>query len=329
VEQWLRLEKHENHAKCIWAIRFHCHWFTCQFDLRQFPFDQQELFIRISSGWDETKVQFLASKHDPCRSSFDDYNMPDYILAGNRIVDVHSTHGRDAKFLCRSDTSSSNTASRYNSVFLVQNVSRQPGYYVLNLYIPAFLIASSGLISFVFNVEDFTDRSNVLMTLLLTIVAFRQVIGQNLPRLPYLTYLDRYALVSLFLLIAIGVVASALSTAAICVGEPTRRPTLCTSVLPTLDYRALDHADYVCLVVVSVIWMVYHLLEFFLILRARQIEQKAADFALKEDEAERHEHHKQLPTVHESEMAEVKTTTSSSSTDGTKPQTKGEYLAVA
>jgi len=328
-EQWLRLERHETHAKCVWAVRFHCNVFTCQFDLRQFPFDQQQLFLRISSGWDETKVKFVMAKHDACRSSFDDYNLPDYFLTGNRIVDVHSTHPRDAPFLCRTDKSSSNSASRYNSIFLIQNVSRQPGYYILNLYVPAFLIASSGLISFVFNVEDFPDRSNVLMTLLLTVVAFRQVITQNLPRLPYLTYMDRYALVSLFLLVAIGVVSSALSTAAICVSEPMRRPTLCTAVLPSLDYRSLDYADYVSLVVIAVVWMVYQGIELFLICRARRIEEREADAAQKEADAERHAHHKNLPKS--TEMTEVKTSSpapSSTGTSSTSSTPAGDYVPV-
>jgi len=130
-EQWVRMERHEWHAKVIWAVRFRSSSFTCLFDLRRFPFDQQALFIRISSGWDERKVQFVTAKTDPCRESYDDYNLLEYDLVENRIADVYSTDARDARFLFRSDTSSSNSLVRYNSVFLIQNVSRQPGFFSL------------------------------------------------------------------------------------------------------------------------------------------------------------------------------------------------------
>jgi len=277
----VRAEKEDDHVRVIWAIRFRCNKFTCQFDLRQFPFDQQALFIRISSGWDESKVQFIISPRDePCRQAYDDYNLPDYELVSSRIADVHSLDTRDKRYMCRSDISSSNSGVRYNSIFLVQNVSRNPEFYVLNLYLPAFLISSSAFTAFVFAVEDFNGRSTVLMTLLLTAVAFKQVIGQNLPRLPYITYLDRYALMSLALIVLIGIIAAAESTAAVCVEAPERRPTLCPQ-LSGLDHSGLDHADHVCLIVVSVCWAFYQVIEGVLIGLARRVEQKALNQQLR------------------------------------------------
>jgi len=274
----VRAEKDPDGLKVIWAIRFRCHKFACQFDLWEFPFDQQELLIRISSGWDESKVQFVIStREEPCRQAFDDYNLPDYELVESRIADVKSVEKRDQLYMFRSDTSSSNSGVRYNSVFLVQTILRHPEFYVLNMYLPAFLISSSAFTSFVFAVEDFNGRATVLMTLLLTAVAFKQFIGQNLPRLPYVTYLDRYALMSLGLIVLIGIIAAALSTAAVCVEAPTRRPTLCTSVLPSLDHSHLDRADNICLIVVASVWACYQLIEAIFVGRARRIEQIAVN----------------------------------------------------
>jgi len=181
---------------------------------------------------------------------------------------------------------------------------------LLNLYLPTLLISSSAFIAFVFYVEDFDGRSSVLMTLLLTVVAFKQVIGQNLPRLPYITYLDRYALVSLALIVLIGVIAAALSTAAVCVDAPQRKPTLCTDVLPTLDNQYIDHADYVCLVVVSIFWLVYQILELVLIIIARRVEKKGAELAAVEREKHHHETYSatgtELATVAKSSTTETK-----------------------
>jgi len=313
-EQWVRMERHEEHAKVVWAVRFQCGTFTCLFDLRKFPFDQQALFIRISSGWDERKVQFVTASTDAVKETYDDYNLMEYERIGNRIADVYSTDARDAKYLCRSDTSSSNSAVRYNSIFLIQNISRDPSFYLLNLYLPTLLISSSAFISFVFYVEDFNGRSSVLMTLLLTVVAFKQVIGQNLPRLPYITFLDRYALISLALIVLIGVIASALSTAAVCVDAPTRKPTLCTEVLPSLDLQFVDHADYICLVVVSIIWLAYQFFELILIFQARRIEQKGVELAAVE--REKH-HHESYPAATGTELATVAKSSSETKADYT------------
>jgi len=278
----VRAEKAEDgsHTKVIWAIRLRCNQYTCQFDLKKFPFDQQDLFIRISSGWDETKVQFaMSTREEPTRQAFDDFNLPDYSLVGSRIADVHTKDPRDTHLPFRTDISSSNSAARYNSVFLIQNVTRNPEFFVLNLYLPTCLISSSGFTAFVFDVEDFNGRSTVLLLLLLTVVSFKQFIGLNLPRLPYITYMDRYALVSLGLIIVIGIIAAALSTAAMCVDEPTRRPKLCTNVSPSLDFMIVDHADYVCLVVVATLWMAYHLIEGIIIVRARRIDLQEIETA--------------------------------------------------
>lgn len=305
AEQWMRMERHESHVKVVWAIRFKCGQFTSMFDLRKFPFDQQSLIIRISSGWDERKIQFVASAKHPSRSVYNDYALPDYRLTGNRVADVYSIDKRDAPYLCRSDPSSSNSAARYNSIFLIQCVARRPRFYVLNLYLPAFLISSSAFTSFVFYVEDFGNRTGILMTLLLTVVSFGGVIGQNLPRLPYITYLDRYNLATLGLIVLIGIVAAALSSAAVCVDAPERKPTLCGSVLPSVDHSFIDNADYVSLVVIAVFWMVYQILEFGFVVIARQI-------AVKDDSApgaqqEKHTHGPDgkivLPPV--TEMTEV------------------------
>jgi len=274
----VRAERVDGHATVIWAVRFRCNKFSCQFNLRKFPFDQQALFIRISSQWDETKVQFLASTRDkPTRMAYDDYNLPDYSLVNSRIADVQSKEKWNKMYMCRSDVGSSNSGARYNSIFLIQSVLRHPEFYVLNLYLPTFLISSSGLIAFVFAVEDFNGRSTVLMTLLLTVVAFKQVITQNLPRLPYITYMDRYALVSLALIVLIGVIAAAESTAAVCVVAPERRPTLSAAVLPTLNFEFLDNSDNICLIVVSICWLFYQFIELGLIAAARRVERCEMD----------------------------------------------------
>jgi len=271
AEEWVKMDRAGEQIHVCWAVRFHSTKFTCVFDLRNFPFDQQSLVIRVSSTWDEKKVQFRANPVDPVLQSYGDYNLQDYSLTTGRVVDVTSRDSRDDCYTTRSDAGSSTSGVRYNSAFLIQVVARNPGFYLLNLYLPTFLISSCSFACFAFVVDEFAGRSAILVTLLLTVVAFKQVIGQHLPRLPYLTYLDRYVLTGLSLVVIVGILTSSLAAASVCVDTPTRKPTLCGQVLlGTLDHQYVDYGDFICLVATSITWAFYQLFEVFMIFRARR-----------------------------------------------------------
>jgi len=270
-EEWVRMERQGEDIDVCWTIRFHATKFTSVFDLRRFPFDQQALVIRICSTWDEKVVQFRAQGPDACRQAYDDYNLQDYELTLGRLVDVESKDPRDSCYMTRSDSSSSTSGARYNSIFLLQHVARHSGFFLLNFYLPTFLIASCCFIAYAIVVEEFGSRASILVTLMLTVVAFKQVIGQYLPRLPYITYMDRYALAGLSLVVVIGIIHASLAAASLCVDKPTRKPMLCTTVGTVFTSRsAVDHADYICLVVSSISWAVYQIFEVFMICRARR-----------------------------------------------------------
>jgi len=275
TEQWVRMERSGENISVVWSVRFHSTSFTCIFDLRRFPFDRQHLVVRVSSTWDEKKVQFRSSQTDTISSVIADYNIQDYQLAGTHIVDV--TAG-GTRYATRSDPGSSTSGVRYNSIFLVQTVQRNPGFYMFNLYLPTFLIASFAFAVFAFVVDDFSGRSSIIVTVLLTVVAFKQGIKQYVPSLPYVTYGDRYILAGLGMVIIIAIETASLAAASLCVSGPQRRPTLCgATVLGSLKYANVDFADAVCWAADVGVWLGYHLVEAILIGRAsrRLVGQKA------------------------------------------------------
>jgi len=55
-------------------------------------------------------------------------------------------------------------------------------------------ISLLGLTSFALTQDDLGDRLNLLITLILTAVAFGVIVTSSLPNVPYLTYLDKYIL---------------------------------------------------------------------------------------------------------------------------------------
>jgi len=74
------------------------------------------------------------------------------------------------------------------------HVSRAWGYYFWNVYLVLFLLVSMAGSTFAFSSDNLGDRMNVVITMVLTVVAFKFSISQTIPRINYATYLDRYFL---------------------------------------------------------------------------------------------------------------------------------------
>ena len=69
-----------------------------------------------------------------------------------------------------------------------------------------YLLIVSMFVIFVMDpVEDFADRINICLTLILAAVAFLYVVGEQLPKVPYLTLLDKLLLISFFFIFLGGV----------------------------------------------------------------------------------------------------------------------------
>jgi len=262
------MNREGEHIRVIWAVRFHSAPFTCVFDLRKFPFDNQNLVVRVSSTWDEKTVQFRRD-NQPVREIFEDYNLQDYEPTSGLILDLNSQL-KSHRYHFRSDPGTSGSAVRYSSAYVIQRVRRYPGFYLFNLYLPTFLICSFAFCAFAFTPDDFASRASIIVTVLLTVVAFKQAIKQYIPQLPYQTSVDRYILAGLSVVVILAIEMASLAAAAVCVSSPSRKPTLCgASVLGSLEYSFVDGADFICLVVTGGLWLFYQCLEGFLICRAR------------------------------------------------------------
>ena len=68
---------------------------------------------------------------------------------------------------------------------------------LLNIVIPMAFICGLSLTSFALNAEEeLGDRLNLLITLILTVVAFQYTVFEKLPNVAYLTFIHRYVLIS-------------------------------------------------------------------------------------------------------------------------------------
>jgi len=90
-------------------------------------------------------------------------------------------------------------------------VVRRHKYYTVNLMVLMAAICSVGFMGYAIPPEEFNDRSALVLTILLTAVAFKFAVSDQLPKVPYMTVLDLFYLCNLALLLAI-MIAMTLAT---------------------------------------------------------------------------------------------------------------------
>jgi hypothetical protein len=72
--------------------------------------------------------------------------------------------------------------------------TRKSGFYVLNIATFLAAIVSLSSLSFAFSPDDLPSRMNANLTLLLTAIAYKFVISETLPKINFVTALDKYLL---------------------------------------------------------------------------------------------------------------------------------------
>lgn len=164
------------------------------YDLRRFPFDRQTLEVQVESfTWDRDHVQWLAD--DSITGFAEGLEIPEWriVEVGSRVDDVSVIRG-------------SVPFSRYT---LFINVERKTGFYLWKVILPLLIIVALSWSVFWMSDERFAGRSRISATGVLTIVAYQFVIAEDLPRVAYLTLLDKMMIVS-FGILAVTVLESLL-----------------------------------------------------------------------------------------------------------------------
>jgi hypothetical protein len=94
----------------------------------------------------------------------------------------------------------------YSNVEFCIMVHRNFVYYVWKVLAIVYLLILSSFVCFAMDpIDDFGDRINICLTLFLAAVAFLYVVGENLPKVPYLTLLDKLMLIAFFFIFLAGV----------------------------------------------------------------------------------------------------------------------------
>ena len=159
---------------------------------RLFPFDQQTLEIQIESfTYNGETVQLMMN--DDRVSYAPDLFLPEWRIAGIGARVEQTVNVRDRV--------------PFSRAVIALQVTREWGFYVYKLWIPLFLIVALSWSIFWMHDEPMAGRIRISATAFLTVVAYQFAISGSLPKVAYLTLMDRLMIAS-FVLIALSALQS-------------------------------------------------------------------------------------------------------------------------
>jgi hypothetical protein len=145
--------------------------FQIDFDWTAFPFDRQDFYIKVDMLYPEDEYIF---------TSMDEFN------------EIDPNHGEDEFVLTDFDTQISDEVSstqapisRFTFHF---SAPRHLDYYIFRIFVPILLIIVVSYITFF--LKDYTRRIEIATGNLLLFIAFSWSLGDNYPRMGYLTFVD-------------------------------------------------------------------------------------------------------------------------------------------
>ena len=174
--------------------------FSADLDFKKFPFDQQTLRISLVPDADEGSIILLGV--DPAEDWTKSLSFSDW-----RMI---QTSGSSTT----TDFRSADWESDYSTFNINVSLERIPTFYLLKVMGPVFFMVLLSLSSFSLNpaTEDYDPRLGLAVTLLLTVVAYTFIAGDNLPVLSYLTSTDLFLALSFFVCLMCVVVTLALKS---------------------------------------------------------------------------------------------------------------------
>jgi hypothetical protein len=169
-----------------WSMYF-CTELFCLMDLRWFPFDQQDLVIKIQTHkMSKEKVELLRVLDEKQASSV--------FSAENLMLPQWKYQGHFMEFR-DTDASESTTGKAYHQMFIHLIVQRLWHSYVQNEAFILSLLVSFEWLAFSLEAGELWDRLEMIITLLLAMVAMKFNIRAKLPDVGYNTIADWHTLV--------------------------------------------------------------------------------------------------------------------------------------
>ena len=161
--------------------------FDANLDLHNFPFDIQDITLKFGSRQNSFSMVELV-------------NTPDN--NANLIKDSSTTNHEWIRITERLQFSDEVRGSQKFSVAnLDVKVKRNPNYYVLKIVVPLFLLFLVSTSQFWLKWDALASRVSIASTSLVAVIAYQFLIQGDLPKLPYMTALDKIIFLTFFLIV--------------------------------------------------------------------------------------------------------------------------------
>lgn len=156
--------------------------FSQPMDLVDFPLDHQTLAIQVVAvGYSQDEVEFAELPEVPS-TVLSGLSISDWVVEGSRA----SSHGYQPL-----------PAVRPTAGFILElDVARRLGYYAWKIVLPLVLIVGMSWLVFWIDAEIAASKISIAVTSMLTLIAYRFMVGGMLPRISYLTRLDLFTTIS-------------------------------------------------------------------------------------------------------------------------------------
>lgn len=150
-----------------------------ELDLHSFPFDRQVLQLELESfAYNAKEVRLV----------------PEQVVLGRNVALAQWQPGElswsTAMVQDRLE------AEDYHRLTISLEMTRNPGFYIWQVFVPLFFLIMIASTVFFLPAEDLADRINVIVTSLLTVVALSYAVHADLPKIAYLTAIDRLFIVA-------------------------------------------------------------------------------------------------------------------------------------
>ncbi|CAH8583265.1 unnamed protein product [Schistosoma intercalatum] len=164
-------------------------------ELRHFPFDCQDLSVTITCDRTTDEVELVASPTEvsqvDVRCAADSQEWKIFHHVDIKSIEIQTGY------------SPGTSKRRHPGLVFTSRSARRSGYFLVNMILISCVLC---LLSFAaFSVPANENRLQLSLLLLLTTVTFKFAASQNLPKISYLTYLDKVVLVNFFMLVILTV----------------------------------------------------------------------------------------------------------------------------
>ena len=105
----------------------------------------------------------------------------------------------------RTDENMSSSKLVYPMLTFAVKIQRRPNFYFVNVVLPMFLICLLGFPCLLLNASELNDRLGIVLTLLLTAIAYKAYLADMCPKTSYTTWIDKYIICCTLLLTCLGI----------------------------------------------------------------------------------------------------------------------------